>query len=236
MIQIKYFKEIIFVYAILISLFHFYVNIWGGISDLWFNSAHFALLASLGFLSYEASKNENKISIINIIFAILSLLTFVYMVLFEESLYEVASGQMRTSDIIVTCLTIALAIEVVRRETGYIIPGIVIFCISYILFLGQYFEGIFAFAGMDYERFLYRMFYTSEGLFGPIATISSTYVFMFILFAAFLLKSGAGDFIVDVDPDAGDNLDIISINRKFHNAISFWIVSPATNLINIGPR
>ena len=121
MIQIKYFKEIIFVYAILISLFHFYVNIWGGISDLWFNSAHFALLASLGFLSYEASKNENKISIINIIFAILSLLTFVYMVLFEESLYEVASGQMRTSDIIVTCLTIALAIEVVRRETGYII-------------------------------------------------------------------------------------------------------------------
>ena len=198
MIQIKYFKEIIFVYAILISLFHFYVNIWGGISDLWFNSAHFALLASLGFLSYEASKNENKISIINIIFAILSLLTFVYMVLFEESLYEVASGQMRTSDIIVTCLTIALAIEVVRRETGYIIPGIIIFCISYILFLGQYFEGIFAFAGMDYERFLYRMFYTSEGLFGPIATISSTYVFMFILFAAFLLKSGAGDFIVDV--------------------------------------
>jgi TRAP transporter 4TM/12TM fusion protein len=198
MIQIKYFKEIIFVYAILISLFHFYVNIWGGISDLWFNSAHFALLASLGFLSYEASKNENKISIINLIFAILSLVTFAYMVLFEESLYEVASGQMRTSDIIVACLTIALAIEVVRRETGYIIPGIIIFCISYILFLGQYFEGIFAFAGMDYERFLYRMFYTSEGLFGSIATISSTYVFMFILFAAFLLKSGAGDFIVDV--------------------------------------
>lgn len=52
---------------------------------------------------------------------------------------------------------------------------------------------------MTLDRFLYRMFYTSEGLFGPIATISATYVFMFILFAAFLLKSGAGgDFIVDV--------------------------------------
>lgn len=198
MIQIKYFKEITFAYAILISLFHFYVNIWGGISDLWFNSAHFALLASLGFLTYEASNDDNKISIFNIIFALLSLSTFVYMVLFEESLYELANGQMRTSDVIVACLTIALAIEMVRRATGYIIPIIIILCISYILFLGQYFEGIFAFAGMDYERFLYRMFYTSEGLFGPIATISSTYVFMFILFAAFLLKSGAGDFIVDV--------------------------------------
>ena len=202
MIQIKYFKEITFVYAVLISLFHFYINIWGGISDLWFNSAHFALLASLGFLTYEAIKNENsdenKVSILNIIFAILSLTTFVYMVLFEESLYEVANGQMRISDIVIVCITIALAIELVRKSTGYIIPFIIIFAICYILFLGQYFDGVFAFAGMSLERFLYRMFYTSEGLFGPIATISATYVFMFILFAAFLLKSGAGDFIVDV--------------------------------------
>lgn len=198
MITIKYFKEITFVYAIFISLFHFGVNIWGGISDLWFNSAHFALLASLGFLTYEASKEENKVSILNIIFALLSLSTFVYMVLFEESLYAVANSQMRMSDLIVSGLTIALATVMVKKSTGYIIPGIIVLCIAYLLFLGQYFDGVFAFAGMSVERFLYRMFYTSEGLFGPIATISSTYVFMFILFAAFLLKSGAGDFIVDL--------------------------------------
>ena len=198
MIKIKYLKEITFVYAILISLFHFGINIWGGISDLWFNSAHFALLASLGFLTYEASKNENEVSIFNLLFAILSLCTFVYMVGFEESLYEVADGQMRMSDLIVASMTIALAIELVRKSTGWIIPGLIVFCIAYLLFLGQHIDGIFAFAGMNHERFLYRMFYTSEGLFGPIATISSTYVFMFILFAAFLLKSGAGDFIVDV--------------------------------------
>jgi TRAP transporter 4TM/12TM fusion protein len=198
MITIKYFKEITFVYAIFISLFHFSVNIWGGISDLWFNSAHFALLASLGFLTYEASKEESKVSILNLIFAILSLSTFVYMVLFEESLYAVANSQMRMSDLLISGLTITLAIIMVKKSTGYIIPGLIVFCIAYLLFLGQYIDGIFAFAGMSYERFLYRMFYTSEGLFGPIATISSTYVFMFILFAAFLLKSGAGDFIVDV--------------------------------------
>ena len=198
MIKIKYFKEITFVYAILISLFHFGVNIWGGISDLWFNSAHFALLASLGFLTYESVKNDNEISILNLIFAILSISTFVYMVLFEESLYAVANSQMRTSDIIVASMTIILALILVKKSTGYIIPGIIILCISYLLFLGQHLEGIFAFGGMSVDRFLYRMFYTNEGLFGPIATISSTYVFMFILFAAFLLKSGAGDFIVDV--------------------------------------
>jgi len=198
MIKIKYFKEITFIYAICISLFHFGVNIWGGISDLWFNSAHFALLASLGFLTYEASKNENEISFFNLLFATLSLSTFIYMMFFEESLYAVANSQMRTSDLIVASMTIALAVELVRKSTGWIIPGLIVGCIAYLLFLGQHIDGIFAFAGMSPERFLYRMFYTSEGLFGPIATISSTYVFMFILFAAFLLKSGAGDFIVDV--------------------------------------
>ncbi len=197
MIKIKYFKEIVFVYAIFISLFHFGVNIWGGISDLWFNSAHFALLASLGFLTYEA-KDGDRVSILNILFAILSLSTFIYMVLFEESLYAIADSQMRMSDLIVSSMAIILAIIMVKKSTGYIIPAIIVFCIAYILFLGQHIDGIFAFAGMDYERFLYRMFYTGEGLFGPIATISATYVFMFILFAAFLLKSGAGDFIVDL--------------------------------------
>jgi len=198
MIKIKNLKYITFSYAILISLFHFGVNIWGGISDLWFNSAHFALLASLGFLTYETVKKEDEISIVNIVLAVLSLTTFIYMVLFEESLYAVADAQMRMSDIIVSSLTIVLAVIMVKKHTGYIIPGIIVSCIAYLLFLGQYFEGVFAFAGMSPERFLYRMYYTSEGLFGPIATISSTYVFMFILFAAFLLKSGAGDFIVDV--------------------------------------
>lgn len=198
MIKIKYLKEITFAYAIGISLFHFAINIWGGISDLWFNSAHFALLASLGFLTYDAAKHENKVTVFNLLFAILSLGTFIYMVGFEESLYADANGQMRLSDLIVASMTIALAIELVRKSTGIIIPALITLCIAYLLFLGQHIDGIFAFAGMNYERFLYRMFYTSEGLFGPIATISSTYVFMFILFAAFLLKSGAGDFIVDV--------------------------------------
>ncbi len=120
------------------------------------------------------------------------------MVFYEESLYADADAQMRMGDLLIASLTIVLAIMLVKKSTGYIIPGLILFCIAYLLFLGQYIDGLFAFAGMSPERFLYRMYYTSEGLFGPIATISSTYVFMFILFAAFLLKSGAGDFIVDV--------------------------------------
>lgn len=193
-------EKFVFVYAIFISIFHFYVNIQGGMSDLWFNAAHFSLLGSLGFLSYKAfkGKNEEYLSILDIILALLTLVPFLYLVFFEESLYQEANGNIRFWDVNAAVLTIILALEITRRTTGLIIPFIMVTSIGYILYFGKYLSGVFAFAGMTPERFLYRIYFTGEGLFGSIATISSTYVFMFILFAAFLLKSGAGDFIVDL--------------------------------------
>lgn len=193
-------NKFIFVYAIFISIFHFYLNIQGGLSDLWFNAAHFSLLASLGFLSYRSSKYSEQefVPIIDILLSILVLVPFIYLVGFEESLYQEADGNMRFWDINVAIMSIILSIEITRRTTGLIIPFIMITAIGYIVFFGQYIDGVFAFGGMTYERFLYRIYFTGEGLFGSIATISSTYVFMFILFAAFLLRSGAGDFIVDL--------------------------------------
>jgi len=196
----KSLNKFIFVYAIAISIFHFWINIWGGISDLWFNAAHFSLLASLGFLTFRASKHSSKdiVPIYDIVLAVATLGIVVYMMLFEESLYAVAHSNMRPFDLFFSAFSIFIAIEILRRTTGYIIPAIMITAIGYLLYFGKFLSGVFAFGGMSVERFLYRMYYTGEGLFGPIATISATYVFMFILFAAFLLKSGAGDFIVEL--------------------------------------
>jgi len=197
-------KKFTFVYAIFISIFHFYINIQGGLSDLWFNAAHFSFLASLGFLTYKASRYSNKdyVTILDIGLSILALVPFFYLVAFEESLYQVANGTMRFWDLTIAVVAVILSIEIVRRTTGIIIPLIMLTCIGYILYFGKLMTGVFAFAGMTPERFLYRLYFTGEGLFGSIATISSTYVFMFILFAAFLLKSGAGDFIVDLSSAA----------------------------------
>jgi len=56
--------------------------------------------------------------------------------------------------------------------------------------------GMWNFPGVNLHRMLYRMHFAPDGIFGTIATISSTFVFLFVLFAAFLLKLGAGDFII----------------------------------------
>ena len=192
---------VITVYAALIALFHFYVNLRGGISDLWFNAAHFSFLTSLGFLLYRGRKGSDPdiIPWYDLVLALLALVPFFFIMATEESIYT-SSGSIVMSplDLAVAGGTILLALEIVRRTTGWIIPILMLLAIGYVLFLGKYMTGVFAFAGMSVERFLYRAFYTGEGLFGFIANISASYVFMFMLFAAFLMKSGAGDFIVDL--------------------------------------
>jgi TRAP transporter 4TM/12TM fusion protein len=77
-------------------------------------------------------------------------------------------------------------------------PVLITISLAYILFLGRYVPGVFAFPGLSLETVLYRSYWSGDGMFGMVANISSTFVFMFILFGAFLLKSGAGDFIVNV--------------------------------------
>ena len=201
MLSRKRLAPILTIYGAAIAVFHYYVNMRGGLSDLWFNAAHFSFLASLGFLIYPGSRRQDPdtITLWDLILALLALVPFFFLMATEESIYS-ASGSIHLTplDLAVAGGTILLALEIVRRTTGWIIPILMIAAISYVLFAGNWISGVFAFAGMSVERFLYRAFYTGEGLFGFIANISASYVFMFMLFAAFLMKSGAGDFIVDL--------------------------------------
>ncbi len=183
-----------------VAIFHIWANTIGNLSDLWRNSLHFAFLGFLGFLLYPAFKKQpsdaSRFSI-NFILGILVLSTGIYLMLFENALHA-RNEVVVLADLIFAGIALLCAIELARRTSGLVIPILAIFFLTYILFWGQYVQGIFNFRGMNISRILYRMYFTDEGLFGMIATVSSTYVFMFLLFAAFLLKSGGGDFIVNL--------------------------------------
>jgi hypothetical protein len=90
------------------------------------------------------------------------------------------------------------AIELTRRATGLIIPILIILALTYPAFWGQHMDGVFRFAGLSVETIIFRTIFTDEGMFGTIANISATFVFLFILFGAFLVRSGAGEFIIDL--------------------------------------
>ena len=68
----------------------------------------------------------------------------------------------------------------------------------YITVWGQYVTGVFNFPGLSWETMLFRSYFSTDGMFGTIAQLSWTFVFMFVLFGAFLQVSGAGDYLLKV--------------------------------------
>ena len=180
------------------ALFHIYCNVFASISELWLSAIHFggfcAICALMANESDEVENNSIKFWI-NVGLAVVAIATSSYLILFENALYA-RETEFIISDYIFALLAVGLAIEFTRRTTGWFMPVLILISLSYILFLGRYISGVFAFPGLSLETVLYRSFFTSEGMFGLTAQISSTFVFMFIIFGSFLLRSGAGDFIV----------------------------------------
>lgn len=184
--------------AFFFALFHIYCNVFASISELWLSTIHFggfvAISALMGNESADISRRSPSYWI-NIGLALVAVATASYLILFENALYA-RETEYILSDYVFSIVAIGLAVEFTRRTTGWFMPVLIAISLSYILFLGRYISGVFAFPGLNLETVLYRSYFTSEGMFGLTAQISSTFVFMFIIFGSFLLKSGAGDFIV----------------------------------------
>ncbi len=188
--------RLLFAAGILMSLVHIWFNTFGVISEIQRNAVHYAFVLLLGFIFYPLSKKHPRGTLpIDIVLAVLGLVAGFYMIFFEDALH--ARNEVPIlRDLIFAGLAIVLLLELTRRATGWLIPLLSIFFLSYATFLGRYFDGLLNFRGVTIERLFYRMYFAPDGIFGTIATISSTFVFLFILFGAFLLKSGAGDFIL----------------------------------------
>ncbi len=193
-------KRAVYWLAVIIALFHVWVNTFGVMSELWQNSLHMGLLGALGFFTipFIRGRTPGKIETgVNLILGLTIFATALYIILFEDALHD-RNEVVILPDLIFAGIAVILSIELTRRTTGFIIPFLALLFAGYVMLYGHLIPGQFNFRGLNLSRFLYRMFFTDEGLFGITASISSTFVFMFILFAAFLLKSGGGDFIINL--------------------------------------
>ncbi len=192
-------EPVIYWLAIATSGFHLWVNTLGTISEFWRNSFHLGLLGALGFLIYPLfpQKRSHSYPIIDVLLSMLMMATAIYFVLAESAVIE-RNLELTVVDSLVGAIAIILTLELGRRTSGIIIPFLSLFFLSYVLWLGRFIDGAFYFRGMTFNRVLYRMCFTDEGLFGNTASISSTSVYMFVLFASFLLKSGGTDFIINL--------------------------------------
>ncbi len=191
-------KKTLLILGVAISLLHLWFNVIVVLPTLWQNSLHFAGFAMMAALLYPLKSGGGlpwRIS--DIVLGLTAAGSAVYMIAMEDAIY--ARGvSLSVTEWIVGVILILCALEFTRRVAGWFIPVLIIIALTYVGWWGRYVPGVFKFAGLTAETILFRSIYGDDALFGTIARISSTYVFMFILFGAFLLRSGAGEFVIDL--------------------------------------
>ncbi len=192
--------QIIFFLAVATSLLHLYFNIITVLPSLWQNALHYSCFALLCSLTYPLGGSKRKYKwflILDILLGFTAAFSAIYLISMEDAIY--ARGvRLSTAEWIAGTLLIFSALEFTRRTTGWIIPILIILALTYVGWWGAMLNGVFKFTGLSNETILFRSVYGDDGIFGNIARISSTFVFMFILFGAFLLRSGAGDFVINL--------------------------------------
>lgn len=185
--------------ALLLAVFHIVNALFPQVSDLTRNALHFAGFAWMCALIYPLRPNGlKKIGLwLDVGFGTVVALAAMYLSHAEDAIYA-NNVKFSTLDWLASAVVILGAIELTRRATGWIIPILIVLALSYVTWLGKLLSGVFAFKGLSLETVLFRSIYGDDAVFGNIASISATYVFLFILFGAFLLRSGAGEFVIDL--------------------------------------
>jgi len=200
------FDWFVFAFAVAFAVWHILTNLVWLEPGIWQNAIHFAGFAFLAAIttSFREGNQSKTMYYINIALGVFVAVSALWIAGAQNGLYERTlaktglAWQFRTFDWIAGFAVILAAIELTRRLTGWIIPILVIIAVSYILFLGKHLPGAFRAASLPLDDVLFRSLYNDEGMFGIITTISSSNITLFMIFGAFLVVSGASDFVIEI--------------------------------------
>jgi TRAP transporter 4TM/12TM fusion protein len=191
---------IVFIGLLSFSLFHLYTGIFGMLTAQLQRSVHLGFALALIFLLFPARKKnrgkEHKVVWFDWILAVLSIIVGSYWPLLIDDLV-LRAGNVTTIDFYVGLGAILLVLEATRRAVGLPITIIAIIFMIYAIF-GPYMPGFIAHRGLELDRLVQTMFFTTEGILGTPLGVSSTFIFLFLLFGAFLVKTGVGQYFNDL--------------------------------------
>ena len=183
--------------SIAFCVFQLYATLSGRIPAQIVRASHLAFVQFLAFLLFPAAKSMPKdtLPLYDVFLAFVGAGCWCYYIINFESIVRRA-GAYTPIDIAVGVLGIIILFESCRRIVG--LP-IMIIAGSFILyaFIGKYLPGFLNHRGYKLTRVVSHLYYTTEGIMGTPIGACSTFIFLFILFGAFLEKTGIGQFFID---------------------------------------
>ena len=189
-------KKIVSFILICFSLFQLY-STWHIIPSTHMRPIHLAVVVSMSYILYPMSrrKDKDKFSWCDAALALLSLTVYLYPVVFFDKMIN--QFGYTPYQIFIGFLGIILLLEACRRVVGFPIV-IIALCFIAIGLAGQNMPGFLRNRGFSLTQLVQHLYYTQEGVFGTPVGASSTFIFLFILFGAFLERTGVGAFFIDL--------------------------------------
>lgn len=187
----------VFIIGLAMSLFHIYVLTIRAIDPWYFRTMHVVFAGVLVFALVPGWKgaSKDKIHFIDYLFILLVIAPAAYIFIeFDEWIYRVGVVPNQWDFFFSTLFVIAV-VEMARRATGWplaILSGI------FVLYgyFGSYMPGLFYHRGYSWPRMMTFLF-SLDGILSLPVLASAHYIFLFVLFGAFVEVSGAGKFFVD---------------------------------------
>jgi TRAP transporter 4TM/12TM fusion protein len=184
--------------AIGMSFFHIYTAGIGVMTAMLQRSVHLSFAMALCFFFFPIKRGRymTRIPWWDWCFAILGAASALYVFVFYEPI-TFRVGQPTQLDLITAVILILLVLEATRRSVS---PALSVITIVFILyaFVGPYLPDAIAHRGYSLRRLLDHQFMTMEGIWGVPLGVSSTYVFLFVVFGAFLERMGGGKFLIEM--------------------------------------
>lgn len=178
----------LFYVALLFSIFQIVTAAFSPLSSQVLRAVHVGFLLWVVFLSYPAYGKARPWQPLAWLLSLAGIVTAVYQWVYEGDLIQ-RSGDLTPADMVVGILLIALVFEAARRVMGIALPIICGLFLAYGLF-GEYLPGELAHRGYGVDQIINQLSFGTEGLYGTPTYVSATYIFLFILFGAFLEQAG----------------------------------------------
>ena len=193
--------RVVLLVAVGLSLYQLYTAGIAALTALVQRSIHLGAILTLTFLLKPPFKRARKDKLtvwyaIDWALVAASVICVVYICVNLTAIFD-RQGDWLFSDLVISIIGTLLVLEACRRVIGLIMTGICVMIILYAMY-GPYMPDLIIHKGYSIERIATTLWLTTEGIFGLPIGVAATFVFVFILFGAFLEVTGGGNFFVDL--------------------------------------
>jgi len=187
--------------AISLSLYQLYTAGIAALTALVQRSIHLGAILVLTFLLRPAfpGARKDRFSIwlfLDWILVLAAIFCTGYICVNLTAIFE-RQGDWLPADLLVSVVGTLLVLEACRRVIGAFMSVICVIGILYAIY-GPYMPELIIHKGYSIERIATTLWLTTEGIFGLPLGVAATFVYVFVLFGAFLETTGGGNFFIDL--------------------------------------